>query len=64
MGSRSFDISNSSCVNAAKAFIRGWDAYLSLAPGQKPGVYRSVSASDLDAYWSIDPNPYGITRGT
>ncbi|HET7305790.1 MAG TPA: glycoside hydrolase domain-containing protein [Segeticoccus sp.] len=55
-----FDTTNSGCLAAAKAFIRGWDAYLNIAPAQKPGLYGSVGGSGLDDFWSIDPNPYFI----
>jgi hypothetical protein len=53
----SFDASNSGCVAAAKAFLRGWVTYLHAAPAQSAGVYGSSCSSALDAYWSNSPRP-------
>ena len=49
--------SDAGCLNAAKAFMRGWTAYLHLGTAQKAGLYGSAGASKLDDFWSISPNP-------
>lgn len=52
-----WDTTNSSCVAAAQAFVRGWVAYLHTYPPQKAGVYGSTCASGLDKFWGISPAP-------
>jgi hypothetical protein len=52
-----FDTSNSGCLNAAKAFIRGWTEQLHVAPAQQAGVYGSSCASGLGSYASNSPAP-------
>ena len=56
-----YDTSNSTCVAAAKAFIRGWTTQLHLAPAQKSGVYGSACASGLSNFASLSPPPDFIT---
>jgi len=47
------------CVAAAQAFIKGWDAYLAVSPSQVSGVYGSSSGSDISALTG-SPAPYFI----
>lgn len=56
-----FNTGNSRCLNAAKAFINGWDAQMHVAPAQKAGVYGSSCASGLSSYASIANVPDFIT---
>jgi photosystem II stability/assembly factor-like uncharacterized protein len=51
-----FDTTNSSCVEAAKAFINGWVDELHTEYGIMAGVYGSVCSSALAAFATI-PNP-------
>lgn len=52
-----FDTSNTACLNAAKAFMRGWTTYLHAGTAQKSGLYGSVCGSGLDSFWPVTPNP-------
>jgi hypothetical protein len=52
-----WDTTNSTCVAAAKSFIRGWAAKMHAAPNQKAGVYGSTCASGLDNFVTINPAP-------
>ena len=52
-----FDTTNASCLDAAKAFMRGWTSYLHQGVSQTSGLYGSVAGSGLDEFWSISPNP-------
>lgn len=52
-----FNTGNTTCLNAAKAFIRGWTVQMHVAPAQKAGVYGSSCASGLSSYASISPPP-------
>jgi Domain of unknown function (DUF1906) len=59
-----FDTSNTACLNAAKAFMRGWTAFLHLgSTQQKSGLYGSVCGSGLDSFWTIAPSPDFIWGG-
>lgn len=46
----------SSCLNAIRWFIEGWDNQLQVAPAQKSGVYSS-SCGNLDTFASIGNPP-------
>jgi hypothetical protein len=51
-----YTTSNSTCVNAAQQFIKGWDQQLS-ADGWISGVYGSASSSDMDGLFNLTFNP-------
>jgi hypothetical protein len=50
-----FNISNDTCVQAAKAFIRGWVTFLHNSPAQKAGVYSSICGAPWQGFWSSSP---------
>ena len=52
-----FDTSNSGCLAAVKAWVRGWVTQLHVAPAQLAGYYGSTCGSAVDAMWSISPRP-------
>jgi hypothetical protein len=52
-----FDANNSSCLAAAKAYVKGWSDYLLQPPAQSPGVYALACNSGLTSFWSISPRP-------
>lgn len=52
-----FDTSNSTCLNAVKAWVRGWVTQLHVAPAQVAGYYGSTCGSAVDAMFSISPRP-------
>lgn len=53
-----WDTTNTACLNAVKAFMRGWTHYLHQGTAtQKSGLYGSAGGSALDEFWSISPNP-------
>jgi hypothetical protein len=65
------------CRNAAKAFIDGWDSFLAAGNPQKSGVYGSQCGSFLNdfrtianppdfiwfAYWNNNPSVYNTSSG-
>jgi hypothetical protein len=54
-----YDTGNSTCNNAAAAFITGWDSELK-ALGAHPGVYGSACSSDLANFRNDSPDPQAI----
>jgi hypothetical protein len=52
-----FDTTNTTCLNAAKAFIRGWVTQAHVPTAQKSGVYGSTCASGLASFASLSPAP-------
>jgi hypothetical protein len=56
-----FDTTNTTCLNAVKAFTRGWVFQMHLPPAQKAGVYGSTCASGLSALAGVSPRPDYIT---
>jgi hypothetical protein len=49
--------STSTCINATKAFIRGWTVQLHVAPAQSAGVYTSTCGGFIDDFASNSPPP-------
>jgi hypothetical protein len=56
-----YDTTNTTCLNAAKAFIRGWVTQAHVPTAQKSGVYGSACASGLASFASLSPAPDFIT---
>jgi hypothetical protein len=56
-----YDTTNTTCLNAAKAFIRGWVTQAHVPTAQKSGVYGSACASGLSTFASLSPAPDFIT---
>jgi photosystem II stability/assembly factor-like uncharacterized protein len=54
-----YDTSNSSCRNAMKSFMNGWDQELA-AKGNKSGVYGSVCASAMTDFLGITHVPDAV----
>lgn len=52
-----YDTTNTTCVNAAKAFIRGWVTQAHVPTAQKSGVYGSTCGSGLANFATISPAP-------
>jgi len=52
-----FDTSNSTCLAAVKAWVRGWVSQLHVSPAQVAGYYGSTCGSAVDAMWSLSPRP-------
>lgn len=50
-----WNTTDTACVNAAKAFIRGWTTFLHAGAGQKAGVYGSTCGSGIDKFWGLSP---------
>lgn len=50
----------SSCIDAAKAFHRGWTSYLKEPPAQTPGWYGPSCNPDMDIYAYTSPHVYYI----
>lgn len=48
---------SSSCLNAIRWFLEGWDNQLQTAPAQKSGVYTSACAGKIDTFSSIGNPP-------
>jgi hypothetical protein len=49
-----------SCLDAVKAFHRGWADYLNDPPAQTPGWYGSACNPDMDIYAYVSPHVYFI----
>ena len=45
------------CLDAAKAFVRGWDNFLHFTPPQAAGLYGSSCASDLNSFATLSDPP-------
>jgi hypothetical protein len=52
-----YDTTNTTCLNAAKAFIRGWVTQAHVPTAQKSGVYGSACGSGLASFASNNPPP-------
>jgi hypothetical protein len=52
-----FNTSNSTCLAAVKAYVRGWSAFLQSPPAQPAGVYGSTCGSGLNNYAALSPHP-------
>jgi hypothetical protein len=52
-----YNTTNTTCVNAAKAFIRGWVTQAHVPTAQKSGVYGSTCGSGLANFATISPAP-------
>jgi hypothetical protein len=52
-----YDTTNTTCLNAAKAFIRGWVTQGHVPTAQKSGVYGSACGSGLASFATISPAP-------
>jgi hypothetical protein len=52
--------STTTCINATKAFVRGWVAQLHVAPAQTAGVYTSTCSGFIDQF-TTSPAPDFIT---
>jgi Domain of unknown function (DUF1906) len=50
----------SRCIDAAKAFQRGWADYLNDPPAQTSGMYGSSCRPDMDIYAGTSPHVYYI----
>jgi hypothetical protein len=46
---------DTTCVAAAKAFVRGWTTFLHSGASEKAGVYGSTCASGIDKFWDLSP---------
>lgn len=51
-----FDTTNSGCVAAVKAFMRGWTTQLHTSPAQVAGYYTSAGSGSPTAMWNISPH--------